>query len=186
MISQHPIFVVFVIVVVAPLLAQTRAGSRVPVVVIEVLLGVLIGPHVLHLIEFDSFLSTMRAVGMVAVLFMAGMEIDFKRIRGRPLSLGVRGWITSLGLVVVIAHVGLQTKHMNPDTCAGAGGRCAPFAAVFPNALPGVVVEGTACSLADPVGLRPIPPSLAPASMDPASPSSRVGDRCAEQECAPR
>jgi len=100
--------------VVGRLLAQTRAGSRVPVVVIEVLLGVLIGPHVLHLIEYDSFLSTMRSVGMVAVMFMAGMEIDFERIRGRPLSLGVRGWIASLVLAVLVVAV----LHVVPDVQA--------------------------------------------------------------------
>jgi len=114
MLSQHPIFAIFVVAVVAPLLAQTRAGSRVPVVVIEVLLGVLIGPHVLYLIEYGSFLSTMRAVGMVAVLFMAGMEIDFERIRGGPLSLAVRGWIIS----VVLAAVVVTVLHVIPDVQA--------------------------------------------------------------------
>ena len=108
MLSHHPIFVIFVVAVAAPLLAQTRLGSRVPVVVIEVLLGVIIGPHVLQLIENDTFLATMRSVGMVAVMFMAGMEIDFNRIKGNPLSLAVRGWFSSVvlaGLVVAVLHV---------------------------------------------------------------------------------
>lgn len=114
MLSQHPIFVVFVAAVLAPLLAQTRAGSRVPVVVFEVLLGILIGPHVLRLIEFDAFLSTMRTVGMVAVLFMAGMEIDFQRIRGRPLSLAVRAWIIS----VLLAALAVAVLHLIPGVHA--------------------------------------------------------------------
>jgi len=107
MLSHHPIFVIFLAAVAAPLLAQTRAGARMPVVVFELLLGVLIGPQVMRLIEYDSFLSVMRTVGMVAVLFMAGMEMDFERIRGRPLSLAVRGWIASAllaGLVVAVLH----------------------------------------------------------------------------------
>ena len=57
MLGQHPMFVIFVMAVAASLLAQTRAGLRVPVVVIQVLLGVLIGPHVLRLTEFESFMS---------------------------------------------------------------------------------------------------------------------------------
>jgi hypothetical protein len=57
MLGQHPIFVISVAAVVAPLLAQTREGSRVPVVVIEVLLGVLSGPHVLRLTEFEPSMS---------------------------------------------------------------------------------------------------------------------------------
>ncbi len=114
MLSHHPIFVIFVVAVAAPLLAQTRLGSRVPVVVIEVLLGVLIGPHVLQLIENDSFLATMRSVGMVAVMFMAGMEIDFNRIKGKPLSLATRGWLSSVVLAVLVVAV----LHVIPDVQA--------------------------------------------------------------------
>lgn len=114
MLSHHPIFVIFVVAVAAPLLAQTRLGSRVPVVVIEVLLGVLIGPHVLQLIENDAFLATMRSVGMSAVMFMAGMEIDFNRIKGKPLSLAARGWLSSVVLAVLVVAV----LHVIPDVKA--------------------------------------------------------------------
>jgi Kef-type K+ transport system membrane component KefB len=114
MLSHHPIFVIFVVAVAAPLLAQTRLGSRVPVVVIEVLLGVLIGPHVLQLIENDAFLATMRSVGMVAVMFMAGMEIDFNRIKGKPLSLAASGWLSSVVLAVLVVAV----LHVIPDVQA--------------------------------------------------------------------
>ena len=114
MLGQHPIFVIFVIAVAAPLLAQTRLGSRVPVVVIEVLLGVLIGPHVLQLIDNNDFLATMRSIGMAAVMFMAGMEIDFNRIQGKPLSFAVRGWISS----VVLAGVVVAVLHVIPDVQA--------------------------------------------------------------------
>jgi hypothetical protein len=65
MLSHHPIFVVFVAAVIAPLLAETRPGARVPVVVFEILLGILIGPHVLHVVDYDSFLSKMRTTGML-------------------------------------------------------------------------------------------------------------------------
>ena len=42
--SDHPIFVVMAVAVAAPLLAEIPIGLRVPVVVLEVLLGVLVGP----------------------------------------------------------------------------------------------------------------------------------------------
>ena len=50
----------------------------------------------------------MSTIGTAAVLFMAGMEIDFGLIRGRPLSLALGGWLASvaLGLVAVaLLHV---------------------------------------------------------------------------------
>ena len=105
MFTNHPIAVVMFVAVLAPLLGMTRAGRRVPVAVLEVVLGVVIGPHVLALVEFDSFLSSMKFVGTGALLFMAGMEIDFAQIRGRPLALASAGWIGSLLLALVAVGV---------------------------------------------------------------------------------
>jgi Kef-type K+ transport system membrane component KefB len=112
--GDHPVFVVLGAAVAAPLLAEMRAGRRVPVVVLEVLLGILIGPHVLRLVEFDAFLSVMHTIGTAAVLFMAGMEIDFERIRGRPLSLALWGWVASVGLALLTVAL----LHVIPDVHA--------------------------------------------------------------------
>lgn len=114
MLSNHPIFVVLAAAVVAPLLAELPIGRRVPVVVLEVILGIVIGPHVLGLIQFDGFVDTMLKVGMAAVLFMAGMEIDFEKIRGRALSLALRGWVISGG----IAFLAIAVLHLIRDVQA--------------------------------------------------------------------
>ena len=108
MLTGHPVLWLLVAAVAAPLLAEVPLGFRVPVVVFEVLLGIAIGPHGLGLVRFDGFIAVMFVYGMGATLFMAGMELDFGRIRGRPLSLAVRGWLLSLLLgfaVVGILHV---------------------------------------------------------------------------------
>ena len=117
MFTKHPITVVMFIAVLAPLLGQTRVGGRVPVAVLEVVLGVVAGPHILALVEFDSFLSSMKFIGTGALLFMAGMEIDFAQIRGRPLALASAGWVGSLLLALVavgVLHVipGVQAPMM--------------------------------------------------------------------------
>jgi len=108
MLTGHPVLWILVVAVAAPLLAEIPLGFRVPVVVLEVLLGIVIGPHVLDLVRLEGFLAVMFVFGMGATLFMAGMELDFERIRGRPLSLALRGWLLSLVLgiaVVGILHV---------------------------------------------------------------------------------
>ena len=94
--NLHPVFWIMASAVLAPLLAEVPLGLRVPVVVFEVLLGVLIGPHVLGLVKFEGFMASMYAFGMAATLFMAGMELDLKHIRGTPLRLALRGWGMSL------------------------------------------------------------------------------------------
>ena len=106
--SHHPVFWVFVAAVAGPLLGRIPIGLRVPVVVLEVVLGILIGPHVMNLVQYDGFLSTMHTLAMAVTLFMAGMELDFSEIKGRPLGLAAAGWGISVALgiaVVGIFHV---------------------------------------------------------------------------------
>lgn len=104
--SAYPVFWLLLAAVAGPLLSEIRfPGFRVPAVVIEVLLGIAIGPQVLGLVKFEGFVEAMFAFGMAATLFMAGMELDFEQIRGRPLSLATRGWM--LSIVLGLAATGL-------------------------------------------------------------------------------
>jgi Kef-type K+ transport system membrane component KefB len=96
MANLHPVFWVMAAAVLAPLLAELPLRYKVPVVVFEVLLGILIGPYGLGLVRFEGFVEAMFTFGMAATLFMAGMELNFKHIRGMPLFLAMRGWGLSL------------------------------------------------------------------------------------------
>ena len=102
MLIGHPVFFVLLVAVLAPLLAEVPVGFRVPVVVIEVLLGIAIGPHALALVEFDGFVASMFHAAMATTLFMAGLELDFSEIGGRPLALAFGGWIASVVIGVTI------------------------------------------------------------------------------------
>jgi Kef-type K+ transport system membrane component KefB len=70
-------------------------GAVVPVVVIELVLGVLIGPEVagLHTSDFVEFFASL---GLGMLFFFAGYEIDLHRIEGEPLKLALAGWALSL------------------------------------------------------------------------------------------
>jgi Kef-type K+ transport system membrane component KefB len=69
-----------------------------PVVVVELLLGIVVGPEVLDLAGTDSFIEFFSNLGLGMLFFFAGYEIDFERIRGRPLKLGAWGWLLSIAL----------------------------------------------------------------------------------------
>jgi Kef-type K+ transport system membrane component KefB len=107
--NLHPVFWIMAAAVVAPLLAELPLRLRVPVVVLEVLLGILIGPHVLALVHFDGFVESMYAFGMAATLFMAGMELNLKHVRGLPLVLALRGWGASLLIGAALAALLYET-----------------------------------------------------------------------------
>ena len=91
----------------APILAAlvTRAWSAlvVPVVVAELLLGVVIGPDVLGLASQTDLLEFLGQLGLGFLFFFAGYEIRFERVRGTPLRLAVIGWVCSLALAYSLA-----------------------------------------------------------------------------------
>ena len=89
------------VAMLAPLLAELPRHIRMPVVVLEVILGILIGPQVFHLASPDGMTGTLAELGLTFLLFMVGLEIDFDKIRGRPLSLAVGGWFLSLFVAMV-------------------------------------------------------------------------------------
>jgi Kef-type K+ transport system membrane component KefB len=97
----------FLTVVVAAALAAFLAGviskrMPLPVVVLEIVLGILVGPEVLGLAESDDFLEFFSNLGLGMLFFFAGYEIDFDRIKGTPLRLAVIGWLMSLALAYSI------------------------------------------------------------------------------------
>jgi len=107
----HPVFWILLCAVLAPLLAEIPLRFKVPVVVIEVVLGILIGPHVFDLVQFEGFVPVMFTLGMALTLFMAGMELDFGQIRGQPLALASLGWILS----VVLGFISVAILHVIPQ-----------------------------------------------------------------------
>src|SRR6476659_643289 len=82
----------FAIVAVSAIAAITVAAvpKRLapPVVVIELMLGILIGPEVLDLAHSDDFIEFFANLGLGMLFFFAGYEIDFQRIKGAPMRLG--------------------------------------------------------------------------------------------------
>jgi Kef-type K+ transport system membrane component KefB len=94
-------------------------GLFVPVVVVELILGVLIGPQLLDLAKVNAFTEFFGDLGLGMLFFFAGYEIDVARIRGTPLRLALLGWAMSLaiayslggllalaGVVVSLVYVG--------------------------------------------------------------------------------
>jgi Kef-type K+ transport system membrane component KefB len=96
----------FVIVGIASLAGLTAAlletRIAVPVVVIELLLGIVVGPDLLGIANDDAFTDFFANLGLGMLFFFAGYEIDFKRIRGQPLRLAIIGWLLSLVLAYTV------------------------------------------------------------------------------------
>jgi len=92
------VFVIALAVVIAPLCSEGLRRWRIPSVLFELLLGVLIGPEVLRWASLDQFVTGLSALGLCFLFFMAGYEIDFPKLAGHPLNRGIAGWLVSLAL----------------------------------------------------------------------------------------
>ncbi|MFJ3215950.1 cation:proton antiporter [Kitasatospora sp. NPDC086801] len=101
--------------VAAPLLAdRLLRWIAVPTVVFEIVLGVLIGPDVLNWAHVDDLVNAFSQFGLAMLMFLAGYEIDFAKLRGGPLKRAGTAWSVSL---VVALGVGAL---VNRDPLNGA------------------------------------------------------------------
>ena len=89
----------------APLVAGFTPPLRLPNVVVEIVFGILVGPSVLGWARADEPVQVMALIGLSFLLFIAGLEVDYDRFRGRLLEVTGVGFVLSLALGLVIGVV---------------------------------------------------------------------------------
>jgi Kef-type K+ transport system membrane component KefB len=99
--SFTSVAVVAAVAVLAPL-ALALTGIRLPAIVLEILLGIVIGPKVLGWAEVDEPVRVLALVGLAFLLFLSGIELDLRRLRGRVLRLTSVGFALSFALALVV------------------------------------------------------------------------------------
>jgi Kef-type K+ transport system membrane component KefB len=84
----------------APLALGLVPSVRLPAVVLEIVIGIVIGPAVLGWVEIDDPVEVIALVGLAFLLFLAGLEIDISALRGRLLRSASLGFAVSLVLAI--------------------------------------------------------------------------------------
>jgi Kef-type K+ transport system membrane component KefB len=92
------LLVVTLIAVGAPLAAAAIPRVRIPAVVLEIVAGIVVGPSVLAWVEVDEPIAALALVGLAFLLFLAGLEIDLRGLRGELLRLPVVGFALTLAV----------------------------------------------------------------------------------------
>ena len=99
-------FTNLLIVVAAGLLAPLALGFfprvRLPAIVLEILLGIVIGPSGLGWAKPDAPVSILALVGLAFLLFLSGLEIDADRLRGRIVTVTALGFAVSFVIAILI------------------------------------------------------------------------------------
>ena len=86
----------------APLALGFFPRVRLPAIVLEIVLGIVIGPSALGWVEPDLPVSILALLGLAFLLFLSGLEIDVQRLRGRILRLTSIGFAVSFAIAVVL------------------------------------------------------------------------------------
>src|SRR6201996_4648706 len=106
-------FTNLLIVVAVGLLAPLTLGFfprlRLPAIVLEIVLGIVVGPSGLGWVTPDLPVSILALVGLAFLLFLSGLEIDVARLRGRVLKLTALGFAASFAIAIMLG-LGLKAS----------------------------------------------------------------------------
>jgi Kef-type K+ transport system membrane component KefB len=97
------LLIVVAVAFAAPFILGFFPQVRLPSVVLEIVAGIVIGPSVLGIVHVDQSISVISVIGLAFLLFLAGLEIDFGKLRGQVLRLTMLGFVVSFGIAVVVA-----------------------------------------------------------------------------------
>ncbi|MEU6860027.1 cation:proton antiporter [Glycomyces sp. NPDC046736] len=118
--------------VAAPLLVdRLERWIKLPSVVVEIVLGIVIGPQILGLVWPNEMFATVSQLGLAMLFFLAGYEIDFRSVRGKPIALASIGWLVSFAvaaLALLLAGAGAALLILAIGLCSTALGTILPIA----------------------------------------------------------
>jgi Kef-type K+ transport system membrane component KefB len=89
---------VFCAAAVATIVSRLSTRLILPTVVVEIFLGILIGPDVLDIAKSDQYIEFLSQFGLVFLFFLAGIEVIHSAVPRRLLARGSVGWGISIAL----------------------------------------------------------------------------------------
>jgi Kef-type K+ transport system membrane component KefB len=115
------LFAVMLIAFLVPFALGFLPRLRVPAVVLELVAGIIFGPAVLGWIKPGPVVQIVSNLGVAFLLFLAGMELDLRQLRGAPLRLGSIGFVISLALgFAIMLPLGAMGLVLSPLLVATA------------------------------------------------------------------
>ena len=111
MVGYGSFVVVAVIAFAAPLIRAMAPAILVPAIVLELVGGIVVGPHGLDIASSTTPVQVFSTVGLACLLFLAGREIQVDRLRGALLATSLTGFALSFalafGCALILHAVGL-------------------------------------------------------------------------------
>ncbi|MGV3274162.1 cation:proton antiporter domain-containing protein [Staphylococcus sp. 11261D007BR] len=73
--------IVILAAVVTPIIINRLNIAFLPVVVAEILMGIIIGPSLFNIVHVDDTLTILSTLGFIFLMFLSGLEIDFNAFK---------------------------------------------------------------------------------------------------------
>ena len=110
-VSFYGLLIVAVVAFAAPLLLGLSPARRLPSVVLEIVAGIIIGPSGFGWVKVDVPTSILSLLGLAFLLFLAGLEVELDRLKGRILLVVGASFLLSFGLALLVGY-GLSTGSL--------------------------------------------------------------------------
>jgi len=91
----------------------------VPEVVVQILLGVVLGPYVLGIAHPGEIVKALSEFGLTYLMFLAGAELDLARVGESRLLLATSGWFLSLALAIGLSALLVATGLVRDSLVIG-------------------------------------------------------------------
>ena len=101
--SLDNLLLVMAVAFAAPLLLGLFPRLQLPSVVLEIVAGIVVGPAVLGWVEVDQAVEVVALIGLAFVLFLAGLEVEFEKLRGPLLRLTAAGFALSFAIAIAVS-----------------------------------------------------------------------------------
>ncbi len=112
--EARSLVLVFLASALGALFSRLYGRIVLPTVVLEIVLGIMLGPEVLDIAEVNDYLTFLSDLGLSLLFFFAGLEVIEKKVPRRALKLGTFGWALSLAIGLGLGF-GLQRAGLDVE-----------------------------------------------------------------------
>src|SRR5690554_521221 len=118
---EDPLLIFSLILAIILLLPLLLQRIRIPGIIGLIVAGIIIGPKGFHILEDSAFVQIFSTIGLLYIMFIAGLELDlnqFKTHRNKSIVFGIYTFIIPLGIGFPLCYYVLSMWDSNFDFAA--------------------------------------------------------------------
>ncbi len=96
------LFLVVLATFIAPFISKI---IKLPVVITEILIGIVLGPTLFNIVEVSGFLHFLSEFGFLLLMFYVGLEIETEHVSGKLILINIAAFVINIGLSFAIVKM---------------------------------------------------------------------------------